>query len=244
MVEESNGIGKVPMIKPLQIAIGYDKRESIAFHTLVNSIMIRASEPVSIIPIVRSSIRAFHRPRGPLDSTDFSISRFMVPYICGYKGVTLFMDCDIVVKDDIVELFRLFDPAYAVQVVKHNHVPKETVKMDDQVQTKYSMKNWTSVMLFNNERCTALTPEYVNKVNGLDLHQFQWLPDKNLIGELPETWNHLVGYSINEYPSAFHYTCGGPWFEKYRQCEDYDKWVSEYLATIEPFKFWYGTDRS
>ncbi|NBR29730.1 MAG: aminotransferase class V-fold PLP-dependent enzyme, partial [Betaproteobacteria bacterium] len=34
--------------------------------------------------------------------------------------------------------------------------------------------------------------DYVNTASGLELHQFKWLGDDSLIGELPHRWNHLV----------------------------------------------------
>ena len=30
-------------------------------------------------------------------------------------------------------------------------------------------------MLMNCRKCTTLTPDYVNKASGLELHQFKWL---------------------------------------------------------------------
>ena len=88
-------------------------------------------------------------------------------------------------------------------------------------------------MLFNNARCRALTPEYVNTATGLQLHQFNWLGDDGLIGALPATWNHLVGYS-EPMPEAanVHYTLGGPYFEEYRECEHAQAWVDERSATL------------
>src|SRR3546814_6938220 len=83
------------------------------------------------------------------------------------------MDDDMLVLDDIAKLWALRDDRYAVQVVKHDHVPQEDVKFLDKVQTKYEKKNWSSVMLFNCARCTALTPDYVNSATGLELHQFK-----------------------------------------------------------------------
>src|SRR3546814_1870187 len=104
------------------------------------------------------------------------------------------MDDDMLVLDDIAKLWALRDDRYAVQVVKHDHVPQEDVKFLDKVQTKYEKKNWSSVMLFNCARCTALTPDYVNSATGLELHQFKWLGDDGLIGEIPHRWNYLADY--------------------------------------------------
>jgi hypothetical protein len=127
--------------------------------------------------------------------------------------------------DDIANLWRLRDERYAVMVVKHNHVPQETVKFLGEPQTKYEKKNWSSVMLFNNARCTALTEEYVNTASGLELHQFKWLGDDQLIGALPQRWNHLVGYDPPRADAALvHFTLGGPYFEEYADCEYADEW--------------------
>jgi hypothetical protein len=101
------------------------------------------------------------------------------------------------------------------------------------VQTRYEKKNWSSVMLMNCARCAALTPEYVNSATGLELHQFKWLGDDGLIGELPRQWNHLVGYDAPD-PGAklVHYTIGGPYFEEYRDCEYAAQWFAERDAML------------
>ncbi len=120
------------------------------------------------------------------------------------------------------------DERYAVQVVKHVHVPKEEVKFLGAVQTKYEKKNWSSVMLMNCARCTPLTPDYVNRASGLELHQFKWLEGDPLIGELPRAWNHLVGYDApRRDASLVHYTIGGPYFKEYADCEYAAEWWEE-----------------
>ena len=213
----------------IPIYVGYDPREAVAFHVLAHSIHRRASQPVSIAPLMLSQLgQTLTRPRDPLQSTDFSFSRFLTPYLSGFKGWSIFMDCDMLVLDDIAKLWELRDERYAVQVVKHNHVPKESTKFLNQPQSKYAKKNWSSVMLFNNERCRALTPDYVNKATGLELHQFKWLDSDELIGEIPHRWNHLVGYDApSEAVSLIHYTIGGPYFSEYTDCEHADKWFTE-----------------
>lgn len=83
-------------------------------------------------------------------------------------------------------------------------------------------------MLFNNAKCKALTPEFVNTATGLQLHQFKWLGDDELIGALPATWNHLVGYSEPRADAAnVHYTLGGPYFEEFAHCEHARGWFDE-----------------
>ena len=213
----------------INVFIGYDPREAVAFSVLAYSIQARASEPVTIAPLMLSQIKGvLTRERHPLQSTDFSFSRFLAPCLSGYAGWSVFIDCDMLMLDDIAGLYRLRDERYAVMVVKHNHVPKETKKFLGEPQSKYEKKNWSSVMLFNNAKCRALTPDYVNRASGLELHQFKWLESDDLIGALPDRWNHLVGYNAPRNDAALvHFTRGGPYFGPYRDCEYADAWRAE-----------------
>ena len=174
----------------LRVFIGYDTREAITFSVLAHSILRHASQPVSITPIALNQLQGIYkREKNSLQSTDFSFTRFLTPYLSDYEGWSVFMDCDMIVNDDISNLFSLADDKFAVQVVKHNHVPKEETKFLGAPQSKYQKKNWSSVMLFNNEKCKKLTPKYVNTATGLELHQFKWLESDDLIGDIPHRWN-------------------------------------------------------
>lgn len=218
----------------INIYIGYDGREAAAFNVLAYSIHRRASAPVAIAPVMLSQLKTiFHRDRHPLQSTDFSFSRFLMPHLSGYSGWSLFMDCDMLMLDDVAKIWALRDERYAVMVIKHQHVPKEERKFLNEPQSKYEKKNWSSVMLFNNAHCRALTPEYVNTASGLELHQFKWLGNDNLIGALPSRWNHLVGYDAPRKDAALvHYTLGGPYFKEYSDCEYAQEWFAERDAML------------
>lgn len=218
----------------INVFIGYDPREAVAYSVLAYSIQARASQPVSITPLMLAQLKGIlTRERHPLQSTDFSFSRFLTPYLSGYEGWSVYADCDMLMLDDIVNLWKLRDERYAVMAVKHNHVPKETVKHLDEPQTKYEKKNWSSLILFNNARCRALTPDYVNKASGLDLHQFKWLGNDDLIGALPDHWNHLVGYNPPRKDATLvHFTLGGPYFDEYRECEYAKEWFAERDAML------------
>lgn len=218
----------------IPVFIGFDAREAVAFSALAYSIHARASQPVSIAPLMGSQLQGvLTRERHPLQSTDFSFSRFLTPYLSSYTGWSLFMDCDMLMLDDIARLWALRDERYAVMVVKHDHVPKETTKFLGEPQTKYEKKNWSSVMLFNNAQCRALTPDFVNTASGLDLHQFKWLNDDGLIGALPSRWNHLVGYDAPRADAALvHFTLGGPYFAPYATCEFAAAWRDECAALL------------
>ena len=215
----------------IRVFIGYDGREVAAFHTLVQSILDHASVPVSVTALRLSTLGGlFQRARHPLQSTDFAFSRFLVPALSGYEGWSLFLDCDMVMLRDIAQLWALRDERYAVQVVKHAHSPREDTKFLGHAQTRYAKKNWSSVILFNNARCRALTPEFVNAAPGLDLHQFKWLASDAEIGALPPEWNFLVGFDTPRRDIALlHYTHGGPYFEAYADTPYADVWQRYHL---------------
>ena len=219
------------MTDTIRIFIGYDAREVVAYHVLSHSILVRASQPVSLHPLILSQLSdVFTRERNPLQSTDFAFTRFLTPYLAGYQGWAIFMDSDMLVLEDIAKLYALRDEKYAVQVVKHDYTPKTDTKFLGQVQTKYEKKNWSSVMLMNCAKCKALTPEYVNKASGLELHRFHWLDSESLIGELPLEWNFLVD-EYEERPVSqvanLHYTQGGPYYPEYAECGYAKEWLDE-----------------
>ncbi|MCQ8781791.1 glycosyltransferase family protein [Mangrovibrevibacter kandeliae] len=211
-----------------RVCIGFDSKEVVAYHVLCQSILDRASIPVQFVPIVLSNLGGiFTRERNALQSTEFSFSRFLTPLLSDYQGWSLFLDCDMLFRADIAELWALRDDRYAVQVVKHDYQPKVETKFLGQTQTKYEKKNWSSAMLFNNARCTALTQDYVNTATGLQLHQFKWLDGDENIGEIPAAWNWLVNeYDYDPNAKNVHFTDGGPYFDEYRNDDYAEEWFA------------------
>lgn len=166
-------------------------------------------------------------------STEFAISRFVIPFLHRKEWV-LFLDCDVMCLGDIKELFDLADPKYAVMVVKHQQESGVDTKKGGQVQTYYSRKNWSSVMLWNcsHEANRRLTVEVLNTWPGRDLHAFRWLEDEE-IGELPNEWNYLVGVNpVMDNPKLVHFTLGVPSVPGYENCHMAEEWRNERLAVI------------
>jgi lipopolysaccharide biosynthesis glycosyltransferase len=219
----------------INIFIGYDSKEKIAYHVLSESILRNSTEPVKITPVFLKNIKNFfQRERNQISSTEFSFSRFVVPYLMNYEGWGLFMDCDMLMQADIAELWKLREPKYAVQLCKHDYIPKNKNKFLNQSQTIYEKKNWSSFMLMNSEKCKKLTPEYINIASGLELHQFKWLESESLIGSLPLEWNWLVGeYPYKENVKNIHYTEGGPYFKKSSNCDYAKDWFHLYKDIIK-----------
>lgn len=237
------------------IWLGFDPREAAAYAVARSSIRRRLTLPIPIKGLVLDALKAdglFWRPQeqrgGQLwdlisdapCSTQFSISRFLVPYLAGQlvgkendpdrqAGWALFADCDILARANLARLFDLADPSKAVMVVKHDHQPANAVKMDGQVQTTYARKNWSSVILWNADHPSnaRLTPGLVNSVPGRDLHQFCWLEDHE-IGELPVEWNWLAGHSdpsVN--PAIVHHTDGSPCMAGFEDAPFANEWRAE-----------------
>lgn len=211
-----------------RIFVGFDSKEVVAYHVLCQSIIERSSIPVVFSPIVLDNLQGiFTRERNPLQSTEFSFSRFLVPYLSDYQGWSIFMDCDMLARADIAELWSLRDDRFAAMCVKHDYIPKVETKFLGQTQTKYEKKNWSSMILFNNERCGALTRDYVNTATGLQLHQFKWLDSDAQIGEVPVTWNYLVNeYDYREDAKLVHFTDGGPYFDDYKDDDYAEEWFA------------------
>ncbi len=222
---------------PLRVFIGYDSKEPVAYHVLASSILRRATVPVSLIPLTRQSVSGIYtRPRGPTEATEFSMTRFLVPYLSGYQGRSVFMDCDMVMRVDVSELVEAIaqQADKALLCCQHDYVPKHLVKFDGHEQTKYPRKNWSSFMVFDNAQCQALTPDYVNTSSGLELHRLHWIADEQ-IGALPLDFNWLVGeYEKNAEAKVLHYTNGTPCFPAYADCDHADLWWQEHAAMTAP----------
>ena len=223
----------------IRIFIGYDPNEIIAWHVLTHSILKHSTSPVAFIPIAKHHIKGlYNKPKQGYESTEFSITRFLTPYLSNYEGWSIFLDCDMLVTVDITKLWNLRDDNYSVMCTKHNYKPSTDIKFLKQKQTKYEKKNWSSVMLFNNDKCRSLTPKVVNNKSGIYLHQFKWLNNDNEIGSIPLEWNFLVGEEnyTNKIPKLIHYTLGGPYFPDYKNVDYAEIWNNYYNSMKIPNK--------
>ena len=219
------------------IYIGWDSREDIAFQVCEHSIRRRSSEyDATVIPLKQQELRdrkLYWRDVDKLSSTEFTITRFLVPYLNDYDGWAVFGDCDMVWRVNPSELFKLRDDSKAIMVVKHEYDVEEGTKMDGQMQLPYPRKNWSSLILWNcgHPKNRILDLETVNTASPRFLHRFEWLDDDD-IGELPHAYNWLVGWYNVEHdgdPKIIHYTEGGPWFEQTRNCEFDHIWKQELI---------------
>jgi len=198
--------------EPFRIFIGWDSRQPECADVLACSLVRHASIPLNI-RFLKLDELAFSRPHDPLQSTEFTYTRFLVPALSGYEGRALFLDSDMLCLADIRELAELDLSRHALRVVQHDHQPVNTVKMDGRTQTCYPRKNWSSLMLMNCSKLRLWSPEVVQTRSGAYLHRFEDIPDQE-IGDIPKGWNVLDERHADT--RLIHYTNGGPWFENHR----------------------------
>lgn len=219
-------------MKPIPIFVGYDPREAVAYHVCVNSIIRHSSQPVAIVPVALNLFEDYTETHTD-GSNQFIYSRFLVPHLCDFEGHAIFIDGDMIVRDDIVKLWNLRAYNKDVQVVKHDYKTRMPVKYLGSKNEDYPRKNWSSVILWN---CASfpnrkLTPEFVQKSSGSFLHRFSWV-DEDRIGTLPPEWNWLPDeYGVNPNAKLLHYTLGTPCFHEFADTPQADEWHRERLFT-------------
>lgn len=217
----------------IPIYIGYDPKESIAYHVCTNSIIKHSTQPVCFIPLALNLLS--HYKEVHFDgSNEFSYSRFLVSEMQNYQGWALYIDSDTIVTSDISELWNLKDDNYAIMCVQHEYQTISTTKYFGASNNNYPRKNWSSVVLWNcNHKLNQLiNSTIIQECSGEYLHRFMWLHD-SLIGKLPIEWNWLADeYGINESAKLLHYTLGIPEFEKYSNTPMANYWNNAKISAL------------
>jgi len=220
----------------INLFVGFDPREAVAYHVFCNSIIQNTSVPVQITPLVLSQLQEFNETHDDR-SNDFVYSRFLTPYLSDFKGWAIFADGDMICQGDLKELIDMADPSKAVMVVKHDYQTKATQKYLGNINENYPRKNWSSVILWNcdHPKHKILTPDFVSKQTGKFLHRFSWLDDQD-IGELPLEWNWLASeYRVNRDAKLIHFTLGTPCFKDYKNSDMADIWYHYYDLSQKGF---------
>ena len=213
----------------IKVYLGYDAREAAAYYACQQSILENTKAQVS-----------FHPVRGDQrdGSNVFTYARFEIPFRCGWTGVAVFLDGDMLVRGDIAELAAQAKLDKGVCVVKHDYRTKYATKYLGNPNRDYPRKNWSSVIVWN---CAfypnrVLTPEFVAKASGEYLHRFSWLADDQ-IGELPAEWNKLVlEQDLSADDKLRHFTIGTPCFQEYADCDGAEEWHQTFARMIAPME--------
>jgi len=213
----------------IPLFIGYDPREAVAYHVCSNSIIRHSSHPVSICPLALNVLKGYEE-RHIDGSNHFIYSRFLVPHLMNYQGWAIFMDGDMLLRDDIAGLWEMRDEKHAVMVVKHNYKTKMNTKYLGAKNENYPCKNWSSVILWNcgHPKNRILTPDFIQKSTGAQLHRFTWLLEDQDVGSLPIVWNWLPDeLGVNQDAKLLHYTLGTPSFHDFATTPMSDEWHRE-----------------
>jgi lipopolysaccharide biosynthesis glycosyltransferase len=216
--------------------VGYDPRESVAYHVFCQSVMSNATVPVAFHPLALNMLKGQYKETHNDGSNAFIYSRFLVPHLMGYEGWAIFCDGDMVCLGDIKNLWELRDEAYAAMVVKHNYQTQHKRKYIgtslETVNVSYPKKNWSSVILWNcgHEANRVLTPSFVMESVGRQLHRFEHL-DEPEIGELPKSWNWLcqeegTNHEANLVPDLVHFTLGVCCIPAYKNSPYNEAWFN------------------
>ncbi len=216
----------------LHIFHGHDERVEAGTTAFVRSVIAHASEPVMLTPITRKACTD-HKE----GTNAFTYRRFLVPWMLHWEGWAVFMDgADMLLRDDMCQLAKLFNPYKAVQVVKHNYTSRyprkyigTTMEADN---VGYERKNWASVMAINCSHFAwrTITPEFVRKADPMDLLQLRFIPDDR-IGELPVEWNWLVDeFGANQDAKVLHFTAGIPGIPAHSDAPMAQEWTDSLLA--------------
>jgi lipopolysaccharide biosynthesis glycosyltransferase len=223
----------------LKIFVGFDgKVEPVAYHTFCQSVIEKASIPVSFTPLALNTLSDYKETHTD-GSNAFIYSRFLVPYLCGFKGMALFVDGDMICRTDIAEILWEHDQDEAVKVVKHYYQTKHPIKYLGSKNEDYPKKNWSSVMLWNcsHHLNKQLTPKFVMENKGKYLHRFEWLKHEDQVGKLDAAWNWLeTEYEYNPDAKLIHHTLGTPCFKDYQSTDYAQEWWETYQRMIYPLK--------
>ena len=216
----------------ITVFIGYDSREAIAYHVCANSIIRHSSKPVALVPLALANLKDYAETHDD-GSNQFIYSRFLVPHLMNYEGWAIFIDGDMLLREDIDKLWELRDESKAVQCVHHDYKTRMTTKYLGAVNENYPRKNWSSVVMWNcsHPANKMITPGVVQASSGAFLHRFMWLTD-DLIGELPIEWNWLPDeLGANPDAKLLHYTLGTPCFHDFALTPMADEWHRERMLT-------------
>ena len=197
-----------------KIYIGYDSRHPIASKVCEYSLN-KHSKNLHIKLLKLSDLEQLYWREYKDQSTEFTYTRFLVPYLQDYNGWALFCDDDFLFLKDVTKIFKYADNKYAVMCCQHDYTPRAITKMLGKKQIPYKRKNWSSLMLINcgHPSVKKLDLSTVSEQSGKYLHQFEWLKPHE-IGSIPRHWNWLVNWykeTDEDKPSALHFTEGGPW---------------------------------
>ena len=190
----------------LRIFIGWDSRFPEAADVLRYSLLKQATIPLEIHYLKLVDLDLL-RPRDPLASTECAYARFLVPYLCNYRGKAMFLSSDTLCLADVREIDQLDMVSYALRIVEHRYSPSQVMNVHGCLQNAYPRKNWSSPMLMDCSKLRLWTREAVESYPAAYFERFQDIPGEQ-IGEIPWRWSALD--ALDQTAKLVHFASGTP----------------------------------
>ncbi|MCC6669519.1 MAG: glycosyl transferase [Planctomycetes bacterium] len=191
--------------EPMRVFVGTDESQMVATKVLEYSIRRHASAPVEVVPMRDLPIPVpadpANRPR-----TGFSLFRFVIPELAGYRGRALYLDADMHVFTDIAELWRI---PFGEDLVLCTCQPEPPPAWRHHAFFRPGRQ--FSVMLLD---CDRLDWDIAKIVANLDAGAFTYpqllfemcvVPDGRVGDRIPREWNCLEHYDLGR-TKLLHYT--------------------------------------
>ena len=186
--------GPLEVDAPIRIFVGCDQTQYLASRVLEYSILLHCDTAVDIQRIDNTGISP---PKDPEKRarTPFSFARFKIPELCGFKGRAIYLDADMIVFDNIREVWEFPFDDYALLYSSwgSDRNPQYSVMLLNCEELQWDPKKL--VQLLNEDGCSY---------DDLMYH-FKFM-DRKLLGPvIPETWNSLEVYEDGQ-TKLLHYT--------------------------------------
>lgn len=180
---------------PVRVYVGATKDQELAVQVLNYSIQYYASLNVEVVPLYSSTIDT-PEPKDPSNRprTPFSFQRFLIPEINHFKGKAIYMDSDMQVFRDILQLWS---------------IPMNNCDVLAVGESLNDRKPQFSVMLMDCEKLNWSIEKIVESLNSGEFTYQQLLGDlcvaERIGSSIPKTWNSLEYYHPDS-TCLLHYT--------------------------------------
>lgn len=190
----------------IRVFVGADRSQMLAVPVLEHSIKRHTDARVEVIPMLDLPVPAPKDPRNG-QRTGFSFSRFCIPKLAGYQGKAIYMDADMLVFQDIRELWNI--PFDGAKVIIQKEVKHEDVTLNKAGAPK-KRKKQCAVMLLD---CGRLDWDIHQIVGEMDAGKYDYeglMYDLCILAEdeikfgVPFEWNSLEHYDPQT--RLIHYT--------------------------------------
>ena len=190
----------------IRVYVGSDRSQALAVPVLEHSIKRHTNAKVEVIPMLDLPVPVPKDPRNG-QRTGFSFSRFCIPKLAGYQGKAIYMDADMLVFQDIRELWDI--PFGEAKVVIQKEVKHEDVTLKKEGAPK-KRKKQCAVMLLDCGRLDWDIYEIVGEMNDRKYGYEALMYDLCILAEeeikygVPFEWNSLEHY--DSHTRLIHYT--------------------------------------